>query len=110
MDELLRHLGEDKYWEAYEYGEFTNATRFLYTAIWLAVRDGADRFIITLNGFRWYKNAVLLGTHLGNDGDPIPTTFYSDIMRIVLKRDATVRQHFAIVAEKPGETIVEITE
>src|SRR5258707_7497031 len=109
MDELLRHLREDKYWEAFEGGEFTNPTRFLYTAVWCAVRDGADVFVITLNGFRWYKNELLLGTHLGSEGDPVPTPFYSDIMRIVLKRDGSVQQHFAIVAEKPGETIVEIT-
>jgi hypothetical protein len=109
LNELLQHLRTDKYWELFGPLEYTNATRFLYTAIQSAAHDEADTFVIRIHhlGFKWYKADRLLDTFLWSDeAQPIPG--YDVVLHTVLEHDAILRQHLSVVAETDGEITVSI--
>ena len=109
MHDLFQHVKADKYWNLFAPTEYTQATRFLYTAIGAAAQDEADTLVIRTHhvGFRSYKAGHLLDTILWDDViEPIPG--YDVVLRKVLERDPIVRQHLSIVAETTDEITVHL--
>jgi len=109
MHDLFQHVKADKYWDLLAPTEYTEATRFLYTAIGAAAQDEADTLVIRTHrlGFRYYKAGHLLNTILWDDViEPIPG--YDVVLSKVLERDAIVRQHLSIVAETDDEITVHL--
>jgi hypothetical protein len=104
---LLEHLGHFDHSNLFRPTEFNNAIRFIYTAIGGAVSSGADRLVIKLNGFEWYKNGTFVDKFLGGDS-PTPEPSYNANLHKMLERDAILRQHVEITAESPEETVITI--
>jgi hypothetical protein len=107
MNDLLHHLKNAQLPSQFQAIEYTNAMRFLYTALLSAVDDGADKFVIRHNGFLWFKEDVQIGKYLGGNV-PEPTPGYSAHFQIILDRDDTVRRYTRILSDTPEETVVEI--
>lgn len=107
MSELQQHFKKGGYSEQFEPGEYNNALRFTYTALWCAVADGADTLIIGHNGFVWRKDGVQVGKYLGGDL-PTPDPTYSANFRKILERDSTVRAKTAIFSECPEKMVVHL--
>jgi hypothetical protein len=92
LSELLNHLKAGNFAKMFLGHEFTNATNFLYTALIDAVIDEADLLVIARNGFKWYKDGVLLDTFLGGSVE-IPEPSYNLIIYQVLTYDEIVRKY-----------------
>jgi hypothetical protein len=109
MNELFQHIRTDSYWELFGPGDYSNATRFLYTAILSAAHDQADTLVIRVHhlGFKWYKAGQLLETILWSDAaQPFPG--YDVVLRSVFENDPIVKQHLSIVAQTDDEITVRI--
>ena len=105
--ELLKYFADENLYKKYEAGEFTNATRFTYTAVISALDDDADTLVIKVNYFEWTKDGDLLGRFLGPKAFmPVPP--YPEVFKIMLKRDATLRKYTNIATEDSEEMHVTI--
>jgi hypothetical protein len=107
MSELLQHLKYDQFSDLFIGEHYTNALRFLYTALLSAVDDRAEKFIIKRNGFEWYQGMDKIGQYLGGNV-PAPTPSYDQHFQRILLRDEIVKRHTKILYVTPEETIIEI--
>lgn len=104
---LLDHLKVYKFHNLFLAGEYTNAHRFLYTALMCAVDDEADTLEIGSNGFTWQKDGNMIGHHLGK-GAPVPDPSYKDCYMKIRERDPVVRDKTTILEETSQGLMIDL--
>lgn len=109
MSELLEHLMNSQFHTLFPGNVFTNATRFLYTALISAVDDDAGKVKIINNGFEWYKDDQLIGTYLGGS-TPVPNPSYDEVFLQVLKYDEVIAKYILIESTDSNQTILAISQ
>jgi hypothetical protein len=107
VSELFEHFKQGEYHKLFR-GEYTNATRFLYTALLSAVVDNADTIVIKQNHFEWYQADKLIGTYWGVNS-PVPVPTFNLIIYQVFTYDELVRKYMKVSHADTEKTVLEIT-
>lgn len=100
--DIVTYLTNEQNYKFYEHMEYTNATRFTYTAVAAAINQHADSLIIKANYFEWVKDGEKIGHHFG-PGAPMPVPPYPRVFEIMYKRDITLRRNTQIIRKDPNE-------
>jgi hypothetical protein len=108
MDELIRHLKEDKYAQLYSAAEMSHLVGFMCGCILSAAKAEADSLSITPSQIRWYKANRLIDKFSDMKNPPVPTISYASTLHLIRERDAIVRRHTRIVRDDADEMVVEV--